>query len=324
MDAAAGSISFLAFAGQLADGIRKIIEFCNDIKDAPKEVKDIVTSLQLLGLVLQGIETQTRTIPDQYHGAPNVIATIKHCQETFKELMDSASEIQKTLNQGSKIGSKLARVKVAWSKKKTTEILFKIEVTKTSVLLASSQIELFYLHRIHFQNQHNAASVLRLETHVASLSVTLSSLISQPATPVPSLVQPSTAGTQAATPASARTRKSKSRRKKTAPQDETRVVPCRRTEEKQVYGVVNIGLPYWICSTAFKIGLEKANQVWRITLQSQRTVPFCAFFRACMKADLKAMQVLIYAGHASVLDVDPDGQNAMNVSPKFYRYVEHG
>jgi len=111
------------------------------------------------------------------------------------------------------------------------------------------------------------------------------------------------------------------------PQNRTRTKTVGRRKRPATNSEANlyrIQLPRWILSTIYEVGWEPAGRGWQCTLRALRVVPDdCDFFVACRQGDTATAKSLLDDGMASLLDVNVDGQTAMQVSHYYITIVRH-
>ena len=60
MEVAASATAIASISIQLADSVKKLIDFWNSVRDAPDDIKDILLDLRLLSTVLNDIECEAQ------------------------------------------------------------------------------------------------------------------------------------------------------------------------------------------------------------------------------------------------------------------------
>lgn len=90
LSAAASSIAVVSLAVQLADSVKKLCNFWESIKEAPSDIKEISTDLELLSGVLTDIACEAQ------HVGPNatLLASLDACSFKVKRLVTLLNEIE--------------------------------------------------------------------------------------------------------------------------------------------------------------------------------------------------------------------------------------
>jgi hypothetical protein len=129
--AVASGIGIAGVAAQAVDGIRKLQTFCNDIRDAPEEIKYMTNELEILLGTIAGIEAQ---IQRNASTCLNPMSALRFVEQSVRSLNAVIQELDVEITQKRKLGS----IKMAWKKKVLDAHLVKIERSKTSLGLAIS------------------------------------------------------------------------------------------------------------------------------------------------------------------------------------------
>ncbi|KAG9669586.1 hypothetical protein KCU99_g6798, partial [Aureobasidium melanogenum] len=130
---AASGIGIAGVAAQAIDGIRKLQAFCNDIRDAPEEVKYLTTELEILLGTIASIETQIQRNPTMC-GNMDPTPALRFVDQSVRSLIVVIEDLNAKIAQKRTLGS----MKMAWKKKILESRLMKIERSKTSLGLAVS------------------------------------------------------------------------------------------------------------------------------------------------------------------------------------------
>ena len=90
MDAAAGAFAVISLAVQLADNIKKLSDFWKSVKDAPADVQNLITDLDLLSNVLREIDLEAR----QSEPNPTLENVLRRCEVNVSALKVCLDEMQ--------------------------------------------------------------------------------------------------------------------------------------------------------------------------------------------------------------------------------------
>lgn len=100
LDLAAGVIAIVTATGQAAKLTFKLKKLCDDIKEAPDEIRDLLDDLEATGEVLQAIEGQLQdaTAPAEAWGTSRLEAVLRRSQLAVKPLEEALSLLQQELD----------------------------------------------------------------------------------------------------------------------------------------------------------------------------------------------------------------------------------
>ncbi|CAG8960171.1 hypothetical protein HYFRA_00010650 [Hymenoscyphus fraxineus] len=90
LSGAAGVIAVASIAIQLAEGIKKLCDFWESIKDAPEDIATLVQELRLLDLVLKKMHINE----EKYGADPTTTAVLKRCAEKVNALVAAMDTFQ--------------------------------------------------------------------------------------------------------------------------------------------------------------------------------------------------------------------------------------
>ncbi|KAG9660131.1 hypothetical protein KCU64_g3398, partial [Aureobasidium melanogenum] len=131
--AVASGIGIAGVAAQAIDGIRKLQAFCNDIRDAPEDIKYLTTELEILLGTIASIEAQIQRNSTMCQNMDPTPA-LRFVDQSVRSLNAVIEKLNGEINQKRTLGS----MKMAWKKKVLESHLIKIERSKTSLGLAVS------------------------------------------------------------------------------------------------------------------------------------------------------------------------------------------
>lgn len=132
--AIASGIGVAGVAAQFADGIRKLCQFCSDVREAPEEVRYAVNELGILTNLLSGMELQLRSQRTQRPAYENLEPVLLFCQQGTQQIAAVFGELNTEMTKRRKRSS----LKAAWRKPELDRCLQKIERAKMSLTLAHS------------------------------------------------------------------------------------------------------------------------------------------------------------------------------------------
>lgn len=129
--AVASGIGIAGVAAQAIDGIQKLQIFCNDIRDAPEEIKYMADELEILLRTIANIETQIQRNASTCQNL-NPMAALHSIHQSVNSLNDVIQKLNLEIAHKRTLGS----IKTAWKKKALEAHFEKIEKSKTSLVLA--------------------------------------------------------------------------------------------------------------------------------------------------------------------------------------------
>ncbi len=115
LSAAAGVISVVSLAIQLAESVHKIEEFWREVKDAPDEVRDFLDKLGMLGRILD----QAEKLDLESKNTSIRAEALNKCREKI-DLLATIVEDLKAGFVGTKTQRKWSSLKAVWRKDKIT------------------------------------------------------------------------------------------------------------------------------------------------------------------------------------------------------------
>jgi len=133
LGAASSVFAVVSLAVQLSSNIQKLIEFWDSVKEAPAEVAQIKSQLQILGTLLRSIE-------DDYAASSNDgsselgIECLRVCAESIAKLEKLCRELDKGLN-GSGIRRRWTCLRKAMKEKELIDCWAEIERAKSMLIL---------------------------------------------------------------------------------------------------------------------------------------------------------------------------------------------
>lgn len=131
LSAAASSIAVVSLAVQLADSVKKLCDFWESIKEAPSDMKEISTDLELLSGVLTDIAYEAQ------HVGPNatLLASLDACSFKVKRLVTLLDEIEPGFASTSSRVRKWTAFKAVLKSGKLTKFQEALERLKGTLLL---------------------------------------------------------------------------------------------------------------------------------------------------------------------------------------------
>lgn len=104
---ASSVFAIISLAGQLADGLQKLIKFWNSVKNAPAELTDLCYDLQLLSSVL----ANTRRIGNTFKAGPSLEEILQACEIKISKLQHKVNSALVLLNSKGRCKRTLVAIK---------------------------------------------------------------------------------------------------------------------------------------------------------------------------------------------------------------------
>ncbi|KAH0346429.1 hypothetical protein KCU81_g3944, partial [Aureobasidium melanogenum] len=290
--AVASGIGIAGVAAQAIDGIRKLQAFCNDIRDAPEEVKYLTTELGILLGTIASIEAQIQK-NSNLCGSMNPTPALRFVDQSVRSFNTVIERLNSEISQRRTMGS----IKMAWKKKALESHLLKIERSKTSLGLAVSA----YSTELYLQ------AAMRTETRIDQLSMNVTTQI---------------ASYQAQLTASFGPHHSDSQRIRRNDQfvvdkgDDKDWAGIREKHKPPKWISVisfTLSVPLWLSQRSLQIDVRRTAQNWTLSLRPYRTIPYDAeTWDAVRFGNFDRMRSLIESGQATVFDRRGDGTTLLH------------
>ena len=129
---AASGVGVASFALQLVNSATRLRCLWADVKDAPKEVLDLVREIEVLGRLLGTIKTIHRPIPDAAIFKAIIDQCYSLCEESAQNLQKVAHELEMLIKQKRTLGS----LRIVLKKDIVAKLTSQLERSKSSLLLA--------------------------------------------------------------------------------------------------------------------------------------------------------------------------------------------
>lgn len=90
LSSAASGFAVISLAIQLADGVKKLCDFWNSVKDAPEDIQGVIADLRLLLIVLTEM-----AVEDQHVESDSALAAVlKACNDKIHRLADLTNDLE--------------------------------------------------------------------------------------------------------------------------------------------------------------------------------------------------------------------------------------
>ena len=130
---AAGAIGIVGFAGQILDGVRKLTEFCSDVRGAPKELSDLLAELQYLAIQLARLQPAGTAVVGETQNDGDLEA-YRRCQLAANDITSVVTHLESKLK-GSGTWCTWAAIRSVVKKEDLEKAFRKLERAKTTLLI---------------------------------------------------------------------------------------------------------------------------------------------------------------------------------------------
>jgi predicted RNase H-like nuclease (RuvC/YqgF family) len=86
MEAAAAVVSFVGLAGPVAQGLKFLYDFTADMKDCPKDIREMKTDLELVEALITQVIRQCNERDERLRESVELARAIGHAQESVEDL----------------------------------------------------------------------------------------------------------------------------------------------------------------------------------------------------------------------------------------------
>ncbi|GAB7350506.1 hypothetical protein MBLNU459_g1100t1 [Dothideomycetes sp. NU459] len=157
----ASGVGVAGVAAQFADGIRKLCQFCKDVRDAPEEVRYAINELGLLTNLLSAMEVELTSQRTRFSAHANYEAVLVFCQQGTEQTTTIMAELDAAISKRGKRGS----LRAAWKKPELDRYLQKIERAKTSLMFAYQQYTKIEAEVAEWRDLYREAVHLGIDLH---------------------------------------------------------------------------------------------------------------------------------------------------------------
>ena len=269
MGVVASVVGIAAFGQQLAASILKMKRFCEDVKDAPEELRVTLDRIENISNIMTRLgyleqTSQTTEVDDIFQ------ASIHLCQSAVGRISALAQELEDELRRKRLSGSMRAVLK----KKTLEKLLISLERNKADLLIAQSMYADVRKSR-ELERLHKCVEEMRYgQLQMIEYTRTLSSQRQECAEEHQLCRQ-----TRHATP-----RKGSDRSRK-----------------------IRVRLPLWLCHYAWDLAFERAGGCSNISLRPFRIVTRFDPFMSAVNGNIKHVQQMLEARQLSIHDQNEQG-----------------
>lgn len=132
LGAIASGVGIASFAIQLADSVSKLKKFCEDIKDAPEDLRRTMFQLGIVTLQLKEIADEEQANPQIF--ASN--ASLQQCVALCQQGSDSIGEIGRELEAEMAKRKIFGKLKVVLKKDTLSKLALRLESAKANLMMS--------------------------------------------------------------------------------------------------------------------------------------------------------------------------------------------
>jgi hypothetical protein len=133
---AAAAAGFFSLAGQFADGLIKLKDFCDTIKNAPREVAELCDEMDTLRRLLEEAGARVQESLPPGTDASYMQDAFAQVEKTRFHAVAVLDRLQVGISKGTTMG-----IRFPFKKKEIVAMLLSVERGKTSLLLANQAFE---------------------------------------------------------------------------------------------------------------------------------------------------------------------------------------
>lgn len=133
MEAAAALVSFVGLAGHVAQGLKVLYDFTTDMKDCPKDIREMKTDLELVEDLIKQVIRQCKERDVRLRESAALARAIGHAQESVEDLK---KELTAYVADG-----KPKRFRFAAKLSRTQKLRASLDRTKTIMFEFKSQLQ---------------------------------------------------------------------------------------------------------------------------------------------------------------------------------------
>ncbi|KAL2036086.1 hypothetical protein VTO58DRAFT_102004 [Aureobasidium pullulans] len=293
-------VGVASFSVQIADGVKKLAEFCQAVKDAPADLQITVHELENLAKIYLAIEQQmnVETNPATLPSRMLLDQMLQSCRRSQQSLGDLINNIVAEINKQPTRGS----IRAVLKKGTITRLQQNVQNAKDTLSLSYlvycstlgieetrlSRAEAHILSPIPSQMSAMQSQISALSSQVSSMTPKLDVLVTHSTTLVTSTVSTTNRNWHL---------DGNSRRQ-------------RKLKNKVVY---KLQLPSWLHSRAYELVYTHSTNIWTTQFRVYNTVPADSpFLLACSSGDYEAVREIIAVDPAHVFDQNERGETALH------------
>ncbi|KAF2442462.1 hypothetical protein P171DRAFT_364766 [Karstenula rhodostoma CBS 690.94] len=165
MEAAAAVVSFVGLAGPVAQGLKFLYDFTTDMKDCPKDIREMKTDLELVEALITNVIKQCNERDLRLRESAALARAIAHAQESVEDLKEALTAYV--------VNGRHRRFRFAVKFSQTQKLRASLDRTKTIMFELKNQLQSDLFYDICDTNQKILRTVektnIDLETHDKSV-----------------------------------------------------------------------------------------------------------------------------------------------------------
>lgn len=122
----------MSLAIQLADSIKKLKDFCEDVKNVPDDIKYITHQLDILNLQLGDVAKEQQTNPVDFDSDEGLKQCLAACQQGTAQLVTIIKELEDGVAEMGRMGA----IRAVLKKDKIVILGARLDSAKTSLMFS--------------------------------------------------------------------------------------------------------------------------------------------------------------------------------------------
>lgn len=308
------AVGITGFAFQIADGIKKLMDFCQAVKDAPSDLHEAISELEDLAELYQDIGDQVNAqqqmnaaaLPSQALFERILARCRRNCADLEALLVDMDAEVKKRRTRAS--------IKVVLKKETFAKFQKRVERTKNSLQLSYTAYCRYAPDskpRFIIEITDRSASALNqrqtqsLHTEMQKISASTPQISAM--TPLISVMAPQLdmLVTHSTNTASQSTYQKFSRQRKNHSRSGY------RTKSDTV--CLSLRLPWWLLNRTYELAFSHSTRGWDASFRVYNIVPSQRLYHTFLGGDYESIKSLLAIEPAHVLDQDERGLTSLHV-----------
>ncbi|EMD87218.1 hypothetical protein COCC4DRAFT_34436 [Bipolaris maydis ATCC 48331] len=151
MEAGAAMVSFVSLAGTAAQGLKFLYDFATNMKDCPKDIREMRIDLELVEVLITEVVRQCNERDKRLRESAGLARAIGHAQESVEDLNKQLDAYR--------VDGKRKRIIFATKINQMKKLRTSLDRTKTIMLEFKDQLQSDLLYDLHDMNQEVLKSV---------------------------------------------------------------------------------------------------------------------------------------------------------------------
>lgn len=129
---AASGVGIVSLAIQLADSIKKLKDFCEDVRNVPDDIKYITHQLDILNLQLGDVAKEQQTNPVDFNSDEGLKQCLAACQQGTAQLVTIVKELEDKIAKKGRMGA----IRAVLRREKIAILGRRLDSAKTSLMFS--------------------------------------------------------------------------------------------------------------------------------------------------------------------------------------------